>query len=945
MRLIFSSFIFCLILQNTKAQSSAEQAGWQQSSDHVIDAEIDSSLRHIKAKMKWIYHNNSPHTLNEIYIHLWPNAYRDNRTAYAKQLKRINRSEFLVSSEASKGNIKADFKVGGTKLILKTDTLNPDLAVLKLNAPLQSGKSIEIDVDFSVRLPDLFSRSGVIGNFAAVCQWYPKPAVYDANGWNPMPYLEQGEFYSEFGTFDVSVVVPDKFTVAATGNQVGFSYGNGKKIYRFKESNIHDFAWFVSSSFDVANYRFPNNGDTVEISVYSDTVKSWKKSEDIISYVQKTIELYSSEIGKYPYKTCKIVLGPLKAGAGMEYPTIALCASDAPEVIAHEVGHNWFYGVLASNERNHPWMDESVNSYFDHKVRKQVVYFNPRSVGTDPDFYHQSLLGMTQSTPPYLNLKLIQGNGDLQSLDLGSEDYFTFNYSNVLYGKGPMSFEYLRQVIGEEKMIQCFRNYYSEWQFKHPLPDDMKRSFEKTCQADLSWFFDEVLGDVGSLDVKYKNGKWRVSGSRFLDSFWTARQENPNKYGSLYEFNYRNNGQRKDFIKLNFILGYQRLDKRINTNLVPMMGYNYYDKLYPGLCLNNIIYNPSGFQYVIAPVYSVYRKHFGGYIRLSESFLIKKGTVKKASVGIESQSFGIEADGFVNQYYKVNPYLKLEFRRAKKGNDKSERFIQLDFYKTGLQNDKNSFRDSLGNTYSIDVSRSYFMNYLRFSFVSDNHADYTGFRYSVNGEHGFNLDGSKSISRQYSKVWIEGMFRQMYAKKKYFRSAFFAGTFLSVSGSNESQIFYISKNAGFQDYLYNDFNFGRSENDFSNNFLKSYFNGPGLRTNLYSFGSSKWMMTLKNDIDLPGILPFRVYFDLGTYAYTKLINGGAIREEVKPQLYYVGGIEFKMLKSAIEIFVPLFQSTQFIKPASARLPGLGFRINLNRFKPEKIFNEMNLNGK
>ena len=203
-----------------------------------------------------------------------------------------------------------------------------------------------------------------------------KPAVYDVNGWNTMPYLDQGEFYSEFGSFNVSITVPQNYVVAATGvlqdssemdwlnDRITYYKGRGKreedetassallKTLHFKQDKIHDFAWFADKEFFVFESKQTLSDSSATINTYLYSTNEYDKSA--IQYVNQGVKFYSDKVGNYPYASASAVIGPLKAGGGMEYPMITVLASTDKTTIVHEVGHNWFYGIIGTNETQFP---------------------------------------------------------------------------------------------------------------------------------------------------------------------------------------------------------------------------------------------------------------------------------------------------------------------------------------------------------------------------------------------------------------------------------------------------------------------------------------------------------------------------------------------------------------------------------------------------------------
>jgi hypothetical protein len=249
----------CLLV----AASFGQQKYWQQEVNFTIDVTLNDADHSLQAFETIEYTNHSPDTLRFIWFHIWPNAYKNDRTAFSEQLLKNGRTDFYFSPEQDKGYInQLDFKVDGTSAAVESQK-DIDVIKLLLPAPLPpQGKTI-IATPFHVKLPKYFSRSGHIGNDYEVTQWFPKPAVYDRSGWHPMPYLDQGEFYSEFGKFDVKITAPSAYVVAATGvlqdektllelkEKGKHTIDGNSKTWHYKQDNIHDFAWFASKDFIV----------------------------------------------------------------------------------------------------------------------------------------------------------------------------------------------------------------------------------------------------------------------------------------------------------------------------------------------------------------------------------------------------------------------------------------------------------------------------------------------------------------------------------------------------------------------------------------------------------------------------------------------------------------------------------------------------------------------
>ncbi|MGZ8551583.1 MAG: M1 family metallopeptidase, partial [Chitinophagaceae bacterium] len=207
-----------VLLLALSSQLAAFSQYWQQQVNYTIDVSLNDKEHTLNGFEKIEYINNSPDTLTFIWFHIWPNAYKNDKTAFSDQFLENGSTEFYFSGKEQKGYInRLDFKVNDITAKTEDHPQHIDILKLVLPTPLPPGQKTIITTPFHVQLPYNFSRGGHDGDSYQVTQWFPKPAVYDKNGWHPMPYLSQGEFYSEFGDFDVNITVPENYVVAATG--------------------------------------------------------------------------------------------------------------------------------------------------------------------------------------------------------------------------------------------------------------------------------------------------------------------------------------------------------------------------------------------------------------------------------------------------------------------------------------------------------------------------------------------------------------------------------------------------------------------------------------------------------------------------------------------------------------------------------------------------------
>ena len=539
--------------------SASSQEYFQQEVNFKILVSLDDQRHELTAFETIEYINHSPDTLRFIYFHLWPNGYANNQTELARQLLSSKGKAKLFKDPELSGYIDSlDFRVEDQPVQWNLLPGQPDICRINLTHPLKPCDSINITTPFHVKIPKgVTSRLGHIGESYQISQWYPKPAVYDRKGWHQMSYQDQGEFYSEFGSFDVSITLPDNYIVGATGNlrnveeaemldrlaadtswtsapdSLSLEFppsSKTTKTLRYTEKQVHDFAWFADKRFHVlkGSVSLPESGREVTTWVMFTNQQSrlWR---DAIPYVNNSILKFSQWNGDYPYQSFIAVQSALSAGDGMEYPGITVIGSakDAwslDEVIAHEVAHSWFYSALGSDERRYPFMDEGITStnevryMLDRYPHKKLweIYVNNAKLAR---FFHIDQMPVKQMRELEW---LSQARDNLeQPINLTSSVFNTLNYSLIIYTKAGMGFNYLREYLGSSIYDAAMKSYYLQWKFKHPQPGDLRKVFATSTGKDLGWFFDDLIGTTKRMDyavVRFDNGRLLVKNKGELRS-------------------------------------------------------------------------------------------------------------------------------------------------------------------------------------------------------------------------------------------------------------------------------------------------------------------------------------------------------------------------------------------------------------------------------------------
>lgn len=930
-------FAFLLISVSVQAQDY-----WQQEVNYKINVALDDKTHTLRGFEEFEYINNSPDILNRIYIHIWPNAYKDKNTALARQQYKDGNQDLTYGSDDLKGNIDSlDFKINGEKANW-TFHHHEDIAILELNSPLAPGQRITVSTPFKVNIPSgSISRLGHIGESYQITQWYPKPAVYDKQGWHHMPYLNQGEFFSEYGSFDVKITLPKNYVVGATGDlqteseiqfmndlaektareisNVSDSKITQEKVIRaktpnitpesskelktiqFTQSNVHDFAWFADKRYKVLKGQvdLPNSKRRVT-SWALFTPKNESLWKNAIEYINDATYYYSLWNGNYPYNQVTAVDGTISAGGGMEYPNVTVIgnSSNARElevVIVHEVGHNWFYGQLGTNERVHGWMDEGMNTL--NEVRYMQTKYPDNTAMSDMVLggrFHMDHLDHHDMSD--ISFRAIAGIGEDQPIETHSAEFTSVNYGIVMYQKTGLVFFYLRDYLGDELFDKCMQAYYSEWEFKHPQPDDMRRTLELESGYALSWLFDDLINTTNHIDykiarVKKKDGgyyikvknvgqvdgpieivtlkdgevvetKWAQPGSKSVTYKFNEEFDqisiDPDK--DIPELNRQNNHWKSNGLfkkvespKLEFLLGDNESD-RTNIFWTPTIGGNYYDKFMIGVGVHNYGVPFNKVNYLVMPFYSFGRQFVSGVSELSYTSLPKKN-LKLSRIGVSVKSFKHDTVYRHNDSYFISiaPYWFAKLGNRKAASPASHNLRLQTVYK----------KDQFGPTH-MDHAGAY-IEY-DYNFVKVDHT----LNFKARNEFMANLRNGDQMGR----IMIESTYkiRFMRAKKERWAEVrLFAGKqYLNSSlnvANNYTYGMSLSGQDGRQDLFVDEYYFGRNQS--TGIWSQQRNSNMGGFRSTSNFGTtSDWMTTANAYFQIPYIPKFiGIFADYGLVGY------------------------------------------------------------------------------
>ena len=945
------------------------QTYWQQEVNYKIDVTLDDIKHEISAFEEFEYINNSPNSLDFIYVHLWANAYRSENSALGQQQWKDGKFVLKYGADSLKGGMdKLDFKVNGETVKWEYDSKNMDICKIILAKPLVSGAKMMVSTPFTVKIPSgEISRLGHVGQSYQITQWYPKPAVYDKNGWNPIPYLNQGEFYSEYGSFDVSITLPANYVVGATGDlqtsseiyflndlaeisALKFKTGDlgsvSKKATKFPESStkmktirytqskIHDFGWFADKRFEVlkGEVELPQSKRKVTTWAMFTPANSdvWKNA---IEYINDGTYYYSLWNGDYPYNQVTAVDGTISAGGGMEYPNVTVIGNSSTKeelevVIVHEVGHNWFYGILGSNERVHGWMDEGMNTLNEVRYMQTKYPDNTRmsDMARDGSFHMNDLDHHDMGDLSYRFMAMI---GEDQPIETSSADFTPINYGIIMYQKTGLVFFYLRAYLGEDLFGKCMHAYFEEWKFKHPQPEDMRASLEKASGKNLSWLFDDLITTTNHIDYKITkveksnvgfdvtvknvgqvNGPIGIDGyvnGKLKETVWVDPSDTKqiahltsdsinevriDANNNIPEMDRTNNSWKKSLlfnkiepIKFEFAIGDHEKNKSLQF-WSPMIGLNSYDKFMVGIALHNYGVPVKKFQYGIVPMYSIGRKSLSGIGEFSYSMLPRRNA-KLIRVGVSMKTFkNNDIEDYThnerNQYFaNISPYVFINLGNRKGASAFSHSLLIHSIY--------NLEQKGITSTEEIGGFAKYTMRYYK----PDHQVEMI-----LRNDY---LKGVNGSSNELGRFSVEGNYRFRYMTNKMKRWIEFRAYFGTNYTYKETQatgryLISMSGVSGVQDIYFEDYYFGRSATKgFYGNQRNTDMGGFKTTNN---FGSTAyWMSTGNMYFQLP-IKPncFGVFADAGIFS-----NG------VKTYTAYTTGLGFKIAK-IFAVYFPLYQS-------------------------------------
>jgi hypothetical protein len=439
--------------------------------DYTMRAVLDPGEHTVHGTGTIVWRNMSSVAVHELWFHLYLNAFKNERTIFLRAPVASGRGTASVTDWGYIDVRKLVARELGVDLWPGADKTTPgdpdDQTDIRVPLPMEvpPGGSLTLDAEWDSKLPTVVERTGYAGDFYMVAQWFPKIARLEPNGqWRHFPFYHLTEFYADFGTYDVTVDVPSGMIVGATGQRLSFASEKGRDVMRYQQGDIHDFAWTAWRSFREKRSR----AEGVDIrALYPPGYDRVADRE--IAAVSFALKYFGEKYGPYPYPVLTVVHPPDAAGeaGGMEYPTLITSGGswyypsgvhDAEAVTVHEFGHQYFYGLIATDEQTWPLLDEGVNSFAEADCMA-AMYGSGSAV---------SLWGLDVSVESVLRLSSTRAAHNEPVAQPAQAFASGGDYGALVYGRTATILETLAGVYGRDKLMFALGRYTRRYRFEHP---------------------------------------------------------------------------------------------------------------------------------------------------------------------------------------------------------------------------------------------------------------------------------------------------------------------------------------------------------------------------------------------------------------------------------------------------------------------------------------------
>jgi hypothetical protein len=518
------------------AQEATPKATSPRNANYTIDVKLDTDQRMLVGRQTVVWRNIQEQPTDELWFHLYWNAWRNDRSTWMLQAQLSRRGRNRATPEPDDwGYIEVDSirtvpaEDGEARELITTayfaapDDGNPDdrtVLVVPLTEPVNPGEQVAVEMVWRAKIPRTFARTGFRGDFYLIAHWFPKLGVFQADGWNCHQYHATTEYFSDYGSYRVSMTVPENWVLGATGREVEqVPSGDGYVTHVYQQDDVHAFTWTVSPDFIVREDVFDEPGlPPVDLRLLIQP-EHLGQADRHMDATRAALKYYGTWYGPYPYGHLTFVDPAYGSGAGgMEYPTLFTCGTrlfapfgaDRPEsVTVHEAGHQFWYGLVGNNEFEHAWLDEGLNTFSTLRTldaayppRKMVQYFLPKpgDRGSGGGFFPVIFEDIEEDRL----INLVRDYRNAASSDNPSTDTFRYvprTASDISYDKTALWLATLERHLGWDTLQAILSTFFERYRFAHPTPEDFFSTAEEVSGEDLGWFFRQV--HYGSVDFDY----------------------------------------------------------------------------------------------------------------------------------------------------------------------------------------------------------------------------------------------------------------------------------------------------------------------------------------------------------------------------------------------------------------------------------------------------------
>lgn len=511
---------------------SAQVDRWQQRVKYNMDVHLDVSTNIVKGKQTLVYYNNSPDALSKVYFHMYWNAFQpgSEMDVRSRELGKVmirnkpdwdqrvrDRISKLTPSEIGYQKIKS-IKMNGVD---QPTILHGTILEVDLTRAIATRSKVTFDIVFEAQVPIQIRRSGrdnAEGVRYSMAQWYPKMCEYDYEGWHTAQYVAR-EFYGVWGDYDVTIKINKDYKIGGTGvlsnaNAIGWGYDkpgtklkpikSAERTWHFVADNVHDFVWAADPDYE--HLVTTRDGVTLNVIYKKNEMadeEAWKTVADAAYTVLPFME---KSFGKYAYPQYSFIQG---GDGGMEYPMATLIKGPGLGTVFHEWMHSWYQMMLATNEAQHPWMDEGFTSWAEGEV---FAYYRKEKGITPPD---ADVLPVNHADA-YRGYFALMRSGLAEPMTTFSDHYNTnFAYSVNAYSKGEMFITQLGYIVSDSVRDKIMLEYYDRWKFKHPNPGDFLKVAKDVSKLQLDWYKEYWINTIKTIDYSI-DSLWEEDGKSVI---------------------------------------------------------------------------------------------------------------------------------------------------------------------------------------------------------------------------------------------------------------------------------------------------------------------------------------------------------------------------------------------------------------------------------------------